>query len=376
LSWAFTMDLHSTARKETLSLDRPFHGGTAWKLGDVEDFSSNLNPLGPPPGLDGMILSCLDQVDHYPDDGSTGFREALSDHYGLPMECLIAGAGSSELIRLFPEVFVSPGDVVLQPCPCFSEYGFGCNLMGASIEHFHLTPDNDFRVDFDLIHEKVNDGLKAIYLCNPNNPTGRIESRSRILELAEEMESRGSLLFLDECLLELVKGCENHSCASEVQSHPNIFIINSLTKSFGFPGIRIGYGIGSPEMIDIMEKARLSWNLGGIEQCIGTCCFRDQYDHVVRAREIIDSEKRRMVEELRSLGMDSIDPPDSFFFFTSLEDLDLNSSQFKDLMLAEGIMVRDCTSFGSGCECFTRFSVRTKEKNDLFISVLEHVLES
>jgi threonine-phosphate decarboxylase len=221
----------------------------------------------------------------------------------------------------------------------------------------------------------AGDGARALYLCNPNNPTGRLESRSRILELAEELEVRGTLLFLDECLLELVKGCEDHSCVKEVDSHPNLFIINSLTKSFGFPGIRIGYGIGSPELIQMMERGRLSWNLGAIEQCIGQCCFEDRYDHVIEAREMIDGEKRRMTNELRGLGLTSIEVPDSFFFFISLCDVGMNSSEFKDHMLQRGVMVRDCTSFGIDCHDHTRFSVRTRDKNDLFLLALERVLE-
>lgn len=370
------MDPSSIVRKEIRSLRRPFHGGTAWKMDHVEDFSSNLNPLGPLPCLGDIIAEHVGEADHYPDDGCIAFRKALSDHYDVPMECLIAGAGSSELIRLFPEVFVSWGDRVLLPLPGFSEYSFGCLLMGAEINNFWLLKGRDFRVDFDLLLDEVQKGVKAVYLCNPNNPTGRLESRKRIMELAEELEHRGSLLFLDECLLELVEGCQHHSCSGEVESHDNLFIINSLTKSFGFPGLRIGYGIGSKGVIEQMERARLSWNMGGIEQMVAAVCIENHYDHVSNARRIIDSEKRRMSQELRSNGMHSANVPDAFFFFTSLEDLSLSSTDFKDLMLKEGIMVRDCSSFGRECENYTRFSVRTREKNDLLLSALERILES
>ena len=322
------MDPRSLARKQIPSLARPFHGGTAWKLGAVEDFSSNLNPLGPLPCLTDLVSEFLGEVDHYPDDSSSEFREALSGHYGVPKECVIAGAGSSELIRLFPEVFISPGDPVMIPLPGFSEYSFSCKLMGADIRNFHLKRDSDFRVDFDLLHNSAKDGLKAMYICNPNNPTGRLEPKARIIELAEELEAKGTLLFLDECLLELVEGCESRTCTGEVESHDNLFIINSLTKSFGFPGLRVGYGIGSRAVIDLMEKARLSWNLGGMEQRIAARCVADHYDHVTEARSMIDAEKRVMSHRLLQLGMRSAGIPDGFFFFTSLDGLDLTSARF------------------------------------------------
>jgi threonine-phosphate decarboxylase len=370
------MDPSSIVRKEILSLQKPFHGGTAWKLGTIEDFSSNLNPLGPLPCLEELIVEYVREVDHYPDDRSVEFREALSDRYQVPIDCVIAGAGSSELIRLFPEVFISPGDEVLIPKPGFSEYAFGCKLMGASIKNFHLTGNNDFRVNYDEILTKLDEGLKAVYLCNPNNPTGRMESRKNILELAEELERRNALLFLDECLLELVEGCQDHTCVGEIESHSNMFIINSLTKSFGFPGLRVGYGIGSPGVIAQLEKARLSWNMGGIEQKLAASCIRDHYSHVAEARKIIDGEKRRMSKALRTMGMSTAAVPDSFFFFTSLQDLNLSSAKFKDQMLKQGIMVRDCTSFGNECENYTRFSVRTREKNDIFLLAFKRLLES
>ncbi|NYT11527.1 MAG: histidinol-phosphate aminotransferase family protein [Methanomassiliicoccales archaeon] len=370
------MDPSLIVRKEILSLQKPFHGGTAWKLGEIEDFSSNLNPLGPLPCLGELIAEYVQEVDHYPDDYSLEFREALSDHYKVPIDCVIAGAGSSELIRLFPEVFISPGDEVLIPKPGFSEYAFGCRLMGASIKNFHLIGNNDFRVNYDEILSKLDKGLKAVYLCNPNNPTGRLESKKKILELAEELEKRNALLFLDECLLELVEGSQNHTCAGEVESHSNMFIINSLTKSFGFPGLRVGYGIGSLGVIAQLEKARLSWNMGGIEQRVAASCVRDHYSHVTEASKIIDGEKRRMSEALKTMGMSTASVPDSFFFFSSLKDIGFTSVEFKDQMLKQGILVRDCTSFGNDCENYTRFSVRTREKNDVFLSAFKRVLES
>ncbi|QLH74410.1 MAG: histidinol-phosphate aminotransferase family protein [Methanomassiliicoccales archaeon] len=366
------MDPMSKARREVIELERPVHGGLGWRYKGVEDFSSNLNPYGPPPELREYILEGSEGLDHYPDDSAEEFLSAVAEHHHVDVRNTIAGAGTAELIRLFPETFIERGDIVVIPAPTFSEYSFACRLMGAKIEEVLLREDNGLRIDLERLRLKCK-GAKAVYLCNPNNPTGNILRKREVLELAQEFDRTGTLLFLDETLLDLVRGGDTISCAKEATDLSNMFVIRSLTKSFAMPGMRIGYGIGSERMIATMSKARLSWNLGRLEQHVGARLITECQGHVRKAAEMMAKEGPRMAKEINGTGMVEAKTPESFFFFSRCKRL--KGAEVQSAMLSQGVLVRDCASFGHPFDRFVRFAVRTPEKNDILISAFRKMAE-
>jgi len=364
------LDIKKLARSAVLALDRPVHGGLGWKYAGVEDFSSNLNPYGPPEQLEEFISEAAGKLVHYPDDSAEEFRLAICDHHDVDMSNVIAGAGSAELIRLFPETFIEAGDKVLMPRPTFAEYAFGCRLQGANVIELPLKEESGLRIDIGAVREKAR-GCKAVYICNPNNPTGNILRKKDVLEIAKDCEKADALLFLDETLLELVKGSRDISCVSEVDSFANMFIIRSLTKCFAMPGMRIGYGVGSREVVKLMTTAKLSWNLGKIEQHVGARLVRDCQGHISKASEMMASEGPRMAREIAKAGIVEARVPDSFFFFSRCR-----SSKGADVqarMLEHKVLVRDCASFGGPFDNYIRFAVKTPERNDMLISAFNEL---
>ncbi len=364
------MKIQDLVKKELLPIKRPVHGGQGWKLPGVEDFSHNLNPYGPPAELPRLVAEASQHLGHYPDDTAAEFREAVARLHNVWPENVIAGAGSAELIRLFPEVFLSRKARVIIPRPTFSEYSHACRMQGANILDVPLTEGEGFRLDMNAIREKLP-LARALYICNPNNPTGTVETKRRIMELVDECEAAGKLVFLDETLLELVDEHDSVSCMSEVQSHENLFIISSLTKSFAIPGMRVGYGVGSVEIVDMMERARLSWNLGVIEQYVGARLLRDHQDHVRRAAQMMASERVRIKKAVDGTGLFSPLPDQCFFFFTRVNDPKMSAQDVVEHLLPRKVLVRDCSTFGRPFDKFVRFSVKTPEKNDLLISAME-----
>ena len=370
------MDIERRMRKEAALMQRPLHGGDGWRIDKVEDFSANLNPYGPPPDIAQLLTEAASSLDHYPDDSSLVLKEAAADRHDLRVENIIPGAGSSELIRLFPEVFVERGDKVLMPRPTFSEYTFGCQFMGAQMVWSELPRANGFRCDLGQLLESLDEGFKAVYLCNPNNPTGMTCPRAAITELVQEAERRNVLAFLDETLLELLPNEPELSCASLVEGHENLFIIRSLTKSFAIPGFRVGYGLGSKSMISCLEHGRQTWNLGHLEQAVAARLIRDRQDHVTQAAEVLAQERDKTHAQLRRLGVPSLNRPDAFFFFQDVSALGHDSRFFREAMRAAGALVRDCASFGSPFERYVRFCVKTPEKDALLLHAWETVLEA
>lgn len=361
-------------RESLADLPKTVHGGQAWKLEEVEDYSHNLNPLGPPEDISEMINSAVGGIDHYPDDCCTELKETISKVFKVKTENVIIGAGSSDIIRNFPNTFMVPGDRVLLNRPSFAEYAQQCRIVGAEIIWNQLSAHNDFRMDREKISEIISSGIRAMYICNPNNPTGRIESKSKILDIVKECSDHGAMVFLDETLLELVPGFEDMTCSGCVNRYENLVVIGSLTKSFAIPGMRIGFGFASEPAAEEMEKVRMTWNVGHMEQVVANKLIGERMDHVHKAANLMAKESKIMNARLKETGFPAGNVSDSFFYFDSLKSLGMKCSEFKELMLKRKIMVRDCASFGEPFEWYVRYSVKDRERNERFAEAVEESL--
>jgi len=178
--------IKNRVRKSAIELTPCIHGAKIHESAelseknpcDLLDFSVNINPLGPPK-LKKLIASAYDSISNYPDNRYPNFKKAAACQLKVLPENIVPGNGSSELIRLFAETVIEPGDKVLIPSPTFGEYEFQCRLFGANIENIA----ND-----SIINANIN-GYKAVFLCNPNNPTGKLTKRSDVIKLAEKCAS-------------------------------------------------------------------------------------------------------------------------------------------------------------------------------------------
>ena len=363
------------ARSTLRGLPKTVHGGQAWRLKDIDDYSHNLNPFGPPECIASIVSEAAMHTEHYPDDSSIGFRTAVAKEFGVGPENVIAGAGSSDIIRMFPNTFITPGDRVLMFTPSFAEYTQQCRIAGAEIEYIPLRPENDYRIDIPELESKLTKGTKALYICNPNNPTGRVESRDRIVNIIEMCQRMDVFVFLDETLLELVDGYKDISCASLVKKYDNLVVAGSLTKSFAIPGIRVGFGITSEPIADEMNKVRMTWNIGTVEQAVGEKLISQHMDYVHDASKVLREESEYMYGHLKDMGFPVSAPSDSFFYFCDLSPIGFDSKSFTEAMLAQGIMVRDCSSFGKEYTNCVRFCVKDREHDDRFLATVRKVLE-
>ena len=361
-------------RKELSELPKTVHGGQAWRLEGVEDFSHNLNPFGPPENIDEIIASAVKDIGHYPDDTCAELKETVSKAFNIDTDCITVGAGSSDIIRNFPNTFFKPGDTVVLNRPSFAEYAQQCRIVGANILWNELKPEDDFRIDLDALMYNVGENSKALYICNPNNPTGRVEPRDKIMSIVRECEDRGVLVFLDETLLELVPGYADITLSSMVDKFSNLVVATSLTKSFAIPGIRIGFGLSNPDIISEMEKVRMTWNVGQIEQTVANVLLRDYLDYVDHAAAVMGEESEILNSSLNSIGFPAGPVSDSFFYFNDISPLDMDCSVFQKKMLSHGIMVRDCSSFGPEFSSYVRYSVKDRERNCRFLAAVDSVI--
>jgi threonine-phosphate decarboxylase len=205
-----------------------------------------------------------------------------------------------------------------------------------------------------------------VYVCNPNNPTGRVETRETLERIASECEKHDTLMFLDETLLELVYEEPDISLIPVIRSHPNLLVARSFTKSFAVPGVRVGYGIADPAIIAEIQKVRLPWNLGAMEQA-AVGFMVDNFAFVEEAAAELRAESSVFYDEMKAI-LPLKDNTESFFFFTDLSPLGISVADLSAEMVKRGFVIRDCASFGY--PTYVRFCVKDRGRDSRFAEAM------
>lgn len=362
-------------RKSFARAEACHHGGKVMAVAksqnlhqeEILDFSANINPLGHPP-LEDLILGEMKRVGHYPDNDYVEFRRACAKFVGVDPKNIVPGNGSSELMRLFAEALIEEGDKVVITSPTFGEYEAQSRLFGAEIVHVQRGIKNP-KDPADFLDDVLLEEAKAVFICNPNNPTGFLLPGSEIADLARRCERAETFLFVDEAFIELAD--PDQTVADMAPEMEHLFVIRSLTKSFGVPGIRLGFGIAGDYLADVMNKTRLPWSISSLASAAGAHLLA-QNDHLVKSRLVIKEELVWLTGELRRLGLDPVKSSVNFIL-VGVAPTGLKSSELVERMESERILVRDCRSFGLG-EDYVRVAVRNREENKRLVKALERVL--
>ena len=329
---------------------------------DVLDFSSNINPHGPSPMVLKTIKNHLDTLHIYPDSQSLRLRENLQKYTKIPLTQIVVGNGATEIIYNFCKAFLSKKTPVLIPVPTFSEYEVAAKLAGAKVEFFKTM---DLKKDIEeFIHNLPTNG--CIFICNPNNPTGKLLSKNTLKKIVTSAKKKNTLVFLDECFIELVP-CHDGSIITLVKKYNNLFVLRSLTKSFGLAGIRIGYGIGAKKLAFTLNQIKIPWNVSGLAQHAAIAALS--------APKYLDKAKKTIQTELGYLK-NNISRLENFDCFDSTTNFILIKTKFKSSnirhdLLKEKILVRDCSNFRGLNQNYIRIAVKTRKENQRLVRALE-----
>jgi len=320
---------------------RVVHGGTILSHRRLSgrpllDFSANLNPFPPEIPWDPDPTSLAS----YPDDRYEALREVIGTTFHRPPEEIAVGNGSMEIIRIFCQAALTGGDGFHVEHPTFGEYELSARLAGACpIEE----PDR----------------ARARFICNPNNPTGALRSADELGSILRQVASGSGILFLDEAFIELSDPRESLVRVRD----PALFILRSLTKAFAVPGLRFGYGFGDPDLIARMEVLRPPWSVNTFAEEFAILAFRN-YHLLEDSRRKIRVEREWLIGNLRDLGLHALLSSANFL----LVNLDGPASDLAARLLARGILVRDCASFGLPDSI--RIAVRRREENEQLVEAL------
>ncbi|MEN8614117.1 histidinol-phosphate transaminase [Dehalogenimonas sp. THU2] len=327
-------------RPEIAALEACYHGGPNYaefeKLGidpdDVLDFSSNSNPY--PFKLDFNLENVI--IDHYPDSDSTDLRRIIAFQNGLDADSVIFGNGSMEIIRLVAQAYFSTGDRVLILKPTFGEYELACRIAGAEIIELWAEEKDNFRFDvkrcIDLIKQLKP---KALFLCNPDNPTGQYLTRAEIESVLSSMD--GGLVILDEAYIAFTEGAWS---SVDLVPGGNLIIVRSMTKDYALAGLRLGYAMAHPDIIENLCKVKPPWNVNAVAQRTGLQALADNA-YILRSDSLLRKNRDYLIGEFTSLGYRIVPTRTNFF----LMKVGL-AGEFRMALMKHGVIVRDCTSFG------------------------------
>ncbi len=324
------------------------------------DFSSNVNPLGFPSNVRDIFKN-VSHVSIYPDSNSNELRNHLQKYTGIPTNQIIVGNGATEIIYNYCATFLRKQKVLI-PIPTFSEYESAAKLNGAKIKFFKTMNLNQNLSEFqDMISTR-----NCIFLCNPNNPTGVLIKKQNMLKILESAYEKSAMVFLDECFIELVPSGKE-SVVSYLKEFDNLFILRSLTKSFGLAGLRIGYGLGNKKMIEILQKVKIPWNVSGMGQQSSIRALSDK-SHLSKTLNVIRKESKFLIDSISKIKSFTCYNSDTNFILIKSK---IKSRQIQNRLLQRNILIRDCSTFRGLNDDYIRIAVRTHKENLKLIEALQ-----
>lgn len=316
---------------------------------------ANENAYGSPVSFSGLPLH------RYPDPYQSKLRERLAGIHKFSAEQIFVGSGSDEVIDLLYRIFCEPGqDNVIIPEPTYGMYSVSAGIHNIEVQSSLLT--DEFQLDVQDILSRVNRLTKMVFCCSPNNPTGNIFSQKDILHLCASTEA---LIVVDEAYIEFAGA---RSIMEYVNAYSNLIVIRTLSKSWGLAGIRIGYCIAHPGIIEYMQKVKAPYNVNSVSAALALRAL-DAIRERERIVEVIINEKKRLMGRLRSLNcVKRIYPSDANFFLIKVDNATVLYSKLRE----RGIIVRDRSSEAKLDNCI-RITVGTPEENDALITALEEI---
>ncbi|MEH7155048.1 threonine-phosphate decarboxylase CobD [Neobacillus drentensis] len=327
------------------------------------DFSANINPLGPPTALKEKWVDFFREIQVYPDPFATKLTDMISKAEQTKSDSILIGNGGAELITLLGRMLAGKRVLIVEPT--FSEYEEVCRANQCEIV-YHQLMEPDFTLNLtDLCSSLV--AVDALFLCNPNNPTGIHYPPSTIISIVEECEKRDCLVILDEAFFDFL--IEYESFVPYINRFSNLIIIRSLTKMFAIPGIRLGYLVARPDIISNLSKQKSHWSTNTIALLAGERCLQNGA-FIKETQGFIGRERKRLFAFFHQNNYLASSSDVNFYL---LQD-PLLQDQFSlfEFLLHQGIIPRHTFNFPGLEGRWLRFAIKGHEENNQLMEVLTH----
>ena len=348
--------------RKTLESVKPYVAGKT-RPGAVK-LSSNENPLGPSPRALTAITQELNHLHRYPDGMSGLLCDALATHYSLPRECFIAGNGSDEILALIAGTYLEEGDEIITARETFSEYNFSGLLFGGKVKRIPL---KEGKFDTRGILKEISEKTKLIFIANPNNPTGTYLSEQELKAFLKELPPH-VMTILDEAYAEFVTADDFPYGKDLIMENNRVIATRTFSKLYGLAGLRIGYAMAHPDLVQQIFRAKQAFNVNLLAQSAGAAALEDE-EFINRTLELCRAGREYLYKELDRMGI--------FYYKTQANficmNIGKNSKEAFDYFLNEGMAIRPLASFGM--DQWIRFTIGTEEQNREFLRLLSSFLK-
>lgn len=329
----------------------------------VVKLASNENPLGPSPLALAALRDNLEWANRYPDGGCFALRARLAPHLGVKPDQLVFGCGGDEILELVVKTFLAPGDEAVMPWPSFAMYPVVVKGMGGVSTFVPL--DSAMCHDFSAMAAAIGSGTKLVFVCNPNNPTGTSFGAEAFAGFVADLPEH-VVLVIDEAYYEFARRSDFPDSIALLEDRPATLVLRTFSKLYGLAGLRVGYGIGSPELIGLLERARHPFNVNRLAE-VAACAALDDEEHVRQTLSLNASGADYITDALTTMGYE-VWPTDANFL---LAKLGRGSHQ---ALLERGVIARPLKGFG--LDEHLRISIGRPEENEKLVKALQEIRSS
>lgn len=335
---------------------------------DILDFSANVNPLGPPPGLKRHLFNNFRLVESYPDPFALGWRTELAARHNLLPGQVLTGNGTTSLIYLLVRVLCPKNPVIVSPA--FGEYEQALAQVGVRPKYINCRLIDEFDLTAKVVDRVFDLEPDLVFLANPTSPAGRLID-PEVMDLALARAGKcGSMVILDEAFLDFVPA---RSMSRVIRKHRRLVVLRSLTKFYGLPGLRLGYLTASSGLVKRLMAGFEPWSVNALAQAAGLHCL-DQEKYAARTRTLIARERAWLAGRLTRTGLGRVIPSAANYLLVKLERPGLTVDYLAAGLKKQGILVRDCASFQGLLKGYVRVAVKTRRSNTRLVRAVEETL--
>lgn len=344
------------------------HGGNIYRMArqagchpsEIIDMSSNVNPIGPPEGLEDFLINNINMIKALPEVDSETIISAFAKRYSMKKDSILSGNGTTQFIYLIPRVLGTGKALIIGPT--YSDYADACIMNHVPHDFLLSEESSDFAPDINRIEASIP-GYDTLFLCNPNNPTGALICSRELAALCSRHPD--TYFIIDESYLPFVKNSDRISMMHF--NLPNVIVLNSMSKIFNIPGLRIGFLISCKKTIEKFNFFSLPWSVNSLAQAAVSYLMeqKDATDKFIENTiQFVEKEKKLFLKTLsKHMGINFLPSTTGFLLAKLNEDYDAESVCAR--LLKSRILIRNCANFQGLSNRFIRVSLKTHDHNQL-----------
>ena len=338
--------------------------------GSIVKLASNENPLGPSPRARGAIERELAELSRYPDGNAFDLKAALSRKFGMPIEAIVVGNGSNDVLELAAAAFLAPGRAGVYSQHAFAVYPLATQSRGAK---GIVAPAKNFGHDLDAMLAAITPETRIVFIANPNNPTGTFV-QGAALEAFVGRVPREVLVVIDEAYNDYLPAALRYDSVAWLAKHPNLLITRTFSKVYALAGLRVGFGLCDPKIADLLNRVRQPFNVNNLALAAAVAALEDA-GFVARSYAVNQSGMSQLESGFRALGLEWISSVGNFVSVRIPQSGGRpQAGAVFEKLLRQGVIVRPVA--GYGMPDHLRVTIGLPEENERFLAALKNALDA